>query len=211
MRPEFQVEVYMAEPGDPVLFGPTCAVAGCDARGLLRATGIRGFFCQAHAAMWRRDGAPPQEQWLREGARSLRRARGAEACAAVGCQRSAHTQGLCHPHYSYWRRAGRPPLELFVADAPMTRTGVGDCRVPGCAFPPVRGGELCDTHHKGYRWLRWHQSGIDLDGYLQHLQAGQERGRRRFDLRGVGPIVALELGYALQCAARTPAAPRSCR
>lgn len=45
VRPEFRVEVYVAEPGDPVLFGPTCAVAGCDARGLQRATGIRGFFC----------------------------------------------------------------------------------------------------------------------------------------------------------------------
>jgi hypothetical protein len=35
VRPEFQVEVYLPEPGDPALFGPTCLVAGCDARGLL--------------------------------------------------------------------------------------------------------------------------------------------------------------------------------
>src|SRR5205823_11721948 len=28
---------------------------------------------------------------------------------------------------------------------------------------------------------------------------GRRRGRPRFDLRGVAPIVALELGYALQC------------
>lgn len=196
--PEFQVEVYLPEPGDPVLFGPTCAVAGCDARGLQRATGIRGYFCQAHAVMWRRDGQPPQEQWVRDGARGLRRARPATACAAAGCRRSAHTQGLCQPHYGYWRRAGRPPLEDFVVDAPATRTGVAGCLIAGCAFPAIVGKDLCDAHHKGFRWLRWHR-GVDLAEYLEHLQAGRERGRPRFELRGVGPIVALELGYALQC------------
>ena len=123
VRPEFQVEVYWPRAGDPVLFGPTCAVAGCDARGLQRATGIRGYFCQAHAVMWRRDGEPAQQQWVAEGARSLRRARAAAACSAAGCRRSAHTQGLCQPHYGHWRRAGRPPLERFVTDAPATRTG----------------------------------------------------------------------------------------
>ena len=196
--PEFQVEVYLPEPGDPVLFGPTCAVAGCDARGLQRATGIRGYFCQAHAVMWRRDGQPAQEQWVREGARGLRRARPATACAAAGCRRSAHTQGLCQPHYGYWRRAGRPLLEDFVAGAPVTRTGAAGCVIAGCAFPAVVGKELCDAHHKSFRWLRWHR-GVDLDAYLEHLQAGRERGRPRFELRGVGAIVALELGYALQC------------
>jgi hypothetical protein len=181
-----------------VLFGPTCAVAGCDARGLQRATGIRGYFCQAHAVMWRRDGQPAQKQWVREGARGLRRARPATACAANGCRRSAHTQGLCQPHYGYWRRAGRPPLEDFLADPPATRTGSAGCRIAGCVFPAVVGKSLCDAHHKSFRWLRWHR-GVDLDAYLEHLQAGRERGRPRFELRGVGPIVALELGYALQC------------
>jgi hypothetical protein len=127
VRAEFQVEVYWPEPSDPVLFGPTCAVAGCDARGLQQAEGIRGYFCQAHAAMWRRDGAPPQEQWLRDGARSLRRARPATACAAVGCRRSAHSNGLCQPHFGHWRRAGRPPLDAFSAAAPSTRTGAAAC------------------------------------------------------------------------------------
>jgi integrase len=198
VRPEFQVEVYLPDPGDPVLFGPTCLVAGCESRGMQRASGIRGHFCQAHAAMWRRDGQPPQEEWVRDEARPLRRARPATGCAAVGCQRSAHTEGLCHPHYSHWRRAGRPPIELFVADAPATRIG-GACRAPGCRFPAIVGKELCDAHHKSFRWLSWHQAGIDFDQYLQHLRDGRERGRPRFELRGAGTIVALELGYALQC------------
>lgn len=63
----------------------------------------------------------------------------------------------------------------------------------------VVGGELCDAHHKGFRWLRWHRGEDDLGQYLEHLQTGRDRGRPRFDLRGLGPVVALELGYALQC------------
>jgi integrase len=199
VRAEFQVQVYLPEPGDPILFGPTCAVAGCDARGLQRATGIRGHFCQAHAAMWRRDGQPPQEQWVSAGARALRRALPVMACPVAGCRRSAHTSGLCHPHYGHWRRADRPPLEDFVTVAPATKTGTAGCLIAGCAFPAIVGKELCDAHHKGYRWLSWHQAGVGLDDYLEHLQAGRERGRPRFDLRGVGAIVALELGYGLQC------------
>jgi integrase len=199
VRAEFQVEVYVPEPGDPVLFGPTCLVAGCDARGLLRGEGIRGYFCQAHAVMWRRDGSPPQPEWVQEGARDLRRVLPVTACTAVGCRRSAHTQGLCHPHYSHWRRAGRPPLERFAETALATRTSAAGCSVPGCAFPAIVGKELCDAHNKGYRWLAFHRAGVDLDQYLEHLQDGRERGRPRFDLRGVGPIVALELGYGLQC------------
>jgi integrase len=199
VRPEFQVDIYRPEPGDPVLFGPTCVVAGCDARGLQRAEGIRGHLCQAHAAMWRRDGEPPQGDWLRDGARSLRRERAVTACAAAGCQRSTHTQGLCQPHYNHYRRAGRPPLDVFVTNAPATRTGVAGCRVEGCSFPAIVGHELCDAHHKSFRWLRWRRPDFDLDRFLEHVETGRERGGPRFDLRGVGPIVALELGYALQC------------
>lgn len=199
VRAEFQVEVYRPQAGDPALFGPACAVAGCDARGLQRREGIRGYLCQAHAVMWRRDGEPPQEAWLQDGARSLRRARVVAGCVAVGCRRSAHTHGLCQPHYGHWRRAGRPPLQAFVADAPAARTGVVDCRVEGCAFAAIVGEQLCDAHYEGFRWLRWRRGELDLECYLLYVDAGRERGGPRFDLRGVGPIVALELGYALQC------------
>jgi integrase len=136
---------------------------------------------------------------VRDGARGLRRARPVTACTVPGCRRSAHTADPCQPHYGRWRRAGRPPLEGFVGDVPTMRTGIADCRVPGCGFPAILGEELCDAHHKGFRWLSWHRVDVGLDQYLQHLQDGRERGRPRFDLRGVGSIVALELGYALQC------------
>jgi hypothetical protein len=142
---------YRPEPGDPVLFGPTCLVAGCRARGLLRADGLRGHLCDAHARMWRRDGQPPQEGWLPDEARPLRYDRLAAAgCVAVGCRRSAAADVLCKAHDRHWKLAGKPPLDTFVVSAPKVRTGVGECRVGGCSFAPVRGGKLCDAHHKSY-------------------------------------------------------------
>lgn len=72
-------------------------------------------------------------------------------------------------------------------------------RAAGCSFIRVRGGELCDAHQRSYAWLRWHWGGLDMERFLAHVQAGRERTAPRFDLRGVQPVVALELGYALQC------------
>lgn len=199
VRPEFRVDVYVAEPGDPVLFGPTCLVAGCTARGLQRADGVRGHLCHGHARMWRRDGQPPQSEWLKDGARGLRHRRVLTGCAALDCSRSAYHGTLCRTHYGRWRDAGKPPLEDFVGEAGTTRSGVGECRVAGCSFVCVRGGELCDGHHRSYSWLRWRRGDIDIERFLAHVHAGRQRTAPRFDLRGVGPVVALELGYALQC------------
>lgn len=199
VRPEFQVDVYVAKAGDPVLFGPTCLVAGCDARGLQRADGARGHLCDGHARMWRRDGQPPQTEWLEDGARSLRHRRPVIACAAADCPRSVHQDGLCRPHRQRWVAAGRPPLQEFAERAASTRTGSGECRVEGCDFVRVCGGELCDAHQRSYAWLRWKRGGLDLERFLAHVHDARGRTAPRFDLRGVPAIVALELGYALQC------------
>jgi hypothetical protein len=77
-------------------------------------------------------------------------------------------------------------------------------------FARVRGGELCDAHHRSYAWPRRHRGGLDIEQYLAHVHAGRSRAAPRFNLRDVGPVVALELGYALQCAT-TSAARRSPR
>jgi len=199
VRPAFQVDAYLARPGDPVLFGPGCVVAGCDARGLQRVDGLRGHLCDGHARMWRRDGQPPQAEWVTHGARELRHRRPVAACSATGCPRSVSVDQLCRAHRQRWVAAGRPPLRDFIATAGKVRTGVGACRVVDCSFARVRGGELCDAHHRSYAWMRWHRGGLDVEQYVAHVHAGRDRTRPRFDLCGVRPVVALELGYALQC------------
>jgi integrase len=199
IRPEFAVEIYRPTPGDPVLFGPSCVVAGCRARGLQRTQGMRGHLCQAHACAWRRDDEPPLRAWLRHGARSLRNERVALACAAAGCRRSVHAHRLCYAHARHWQRAGKPPLDTFAAAAPAVRTQRVLCRVAGCTFPAIATRGLCDSHDKSFGWLASRRPELDPDGYVEHLATAREQLGPRFDLRGVGPTVALELGYALQC------------
>jgi len=198
VRPEFRVEVYRPQPGDPVLFGPSCVVGACRARGLQRAEGMRGHLCDGHARAWRRDGEPALRAWVAERARSLRSDRVAIACAARGCRRSVHGHGLCHAHLRRWIRAGRPPLDAFAATAPAVATSDRPCRVDECAFAAIGDHGLCDAHHKSFRWLARQGPGLEPGDYLAHLAGVRDHVGPRFDLRGVGPVVALELGYALQ-------------
>jgi integrase len=199
VRAEFAVEVVRPQPDDPVLFGPRCAVAGCLARGMRRIDGMRtGHLCAGHARAWRRDGEPAVRGWLRDGARSLRHQRDARPCSATGCARSISAHGLCYAHLRHWERAGRPSLAVFVADAPTVRTEATTCTVGGCAFATAARSPFCDTHLKSFRWLRGRRPELEPADYLAHLARARDSASPTFDLRGLPPLVALELGYALQ-------------
>jgi integrase len=198
VRVEFRAEVYVARPGDPVLFGPACAVAGCPARGLDRSAGLsRGaYLCAAHAGRWRREGSPPAAKWVRR-ASPLRTQRVAQACRVPGCPRAAIVAGLCQAHRKRWQQLGRP---AEVARLGPVAVGTGECRIAGCTFPPVGRSELCDLHAVGYRNARQRRGGeLDEAGYVAHLERARLRGRPRFDLRNLPTVVRLELQYTLQC------------
>jgi integrase len=208
VRAEFRAEVYLAEPGDPVLFGPPCAVTGCPARGLDRSAGLpRGaYLCASHAGRWRREGSPPAADWVRS-ARPLRTQRIAQACRVPHCPRAATVAGLCQTHRRRWEERGRP---ADVARLGPVAVGATECRVPACAFPTVGRSTLCDLHAVGYRNVR-HRRGGELDeaGYVAHLERARLRGRPRFDLRDLPRVLQLELQYTLQCRhdERGPALP----
>jgi integrase len=193
------VRIYRPRPSDAVLFGPTCIVAGCRARGLQRAQGATGHLCGTHARAWGAAGEPPQADWAKHIARGRRGDRIVEACVAAGCRRSADSQSLCGPHHHRWQRSGRPPTAEFAANATAVRTGSAACAVPECDFPTVTGGRLCDGHNKSYQWLRRYRPDAGVEGYVQHLLGAREKAAPRFDMRDLGPIVWLELAYALQC------------
>ncbi|MDQ6803686.1 MAG: hypothetical protein M3065_01690, partial [Actinomycetota bacterium] len=110
VRAEFVVDVYRPTPGDPVLYGPTCAVAGCPGRGMNRSLGLkakganrsigtrfRDYLCQAHVEMWRRDGEPQIDLCVRHSARALRSQRAPDRCAVSRCRRSSTGLALCQP------------------------------------------------------------------------------------------------------------------
>jgi hypothetical protein len=142
--PEFQVEVYHAEPGDPVLHGPTCAVGGCLGRGVNRSLGLnakgenrstgsryRGYLCLAHVDMWRRDGEPPINVWVRQSARALKSQALPERCSAPRCTRSRSSSGLCYGHRRRWMRTGCPDLSVFLSTAGPVITRSDRCSIAG--------------------------------------------------------------------------------
>lgn len=72
IRPEFRVDVYVAQPDDRWLFGEGCAVADCHAPAFQPINGKRGTrVCPGHHAHYRLHGGADPSAWL-AGARALR-------------------------------------------------------------------------------------------------------------------------------------------
>lgn len=210
---EFQREIYRPQPGDRVLFGPTCAIKGCPGKGVNRSLGLkakganrstgtrfRGYVCLSHVAMWRRDGEPPIDAWVRHAARARRHRETPARCAAGDCPRSAVNGGLCAAHHHRYARAGRPAdRAAFAATVPAVPVGAGFCRIGGCRFPDVGREGFCDSHQQRFRDARGRRPGLTADGYHEHLTAAGQIGAPKFDMRGLPEIVRLELQYGLQC------------
>jgi integrase len=213
VREEFQHEIYRPQPGDRVLFGPTCAVTGCPGKGGDRSLGLkakgtnrsigtrfRGYVCLSHVAMWRRDGEPPIDAWVRHAARARRGRETPARCAAAACPRSAVNGGLCAAHHHRYQRAGRPAdRAAFAAVVPAVPVGAGCCRIGGCRFPNVGAEGFCDGHQQRFRDARGRRRELTADGYYEHVTAAGLVGAPKFDMRGLPEIVQLELQYALQC------------
>lgn len=212
IRPEFLVEVYRAEPGDPVLYGPTCAIVGCPGRGVNRSLGLkatgrnhsvggfyRDYLCLAHVEMWRRDGEPPIDGWVRHCARALKTHVVPQACAVASCPRSANRHGMCDAHDHRWLRAGQPDVAEFVRAAAPVPSGNASCRVDTCAFPGFGGHGFCDAHLHRFRNVRHGRPDMSVEDFLAHLADARRIAAPRYDMRGVPGLVRLELGLALQC------------
>jgi integrase len=212
VRGEFAAQVYRALPGDAVLYGPMCAVSGCPGRGVNRSLGLkakganhstgahhRGYLCLSHVRMWRRDGEPQIDGWVRHCARALRTQKIRERCAIAACPRSAMHRGMCGPHHHGWDRAGKPDLAEYAAAAPLVKTGARRCVVGACSFPGIGRDCFCDGHSQAYRNARYARPGLTPDGYLQHLQRACAISAPSYDMRGLPAVIALEMGLALQC------------
>ena len=213
VREEFQHEIYRPQPGDRVLFGPTCAVKGCPGKGVNRSLGLkakgtnhstgtrfRGYVCLSHVAMWRSDGQPPIDAWVRHAARTRRGRQTPARCAARACPRSAVNGGFCAAHHHRYHRAGRPTdRAAFAAAATAVPVGTGCCRIDRCLFPNVGAEGFCDSHQQRFRDTRGRRPGLTADAYHEHLTAAGQIGAPKFDMRGLPEIVQLELQYGLQC------------
>ncbi|UTI63905.1 hypothetical protein NBH00_21490 [Paraconexibacter antarcticus] len=213
VRAEFQVDVYRPAPGDPVLFGPTCAVRACPGRGVNRSLGLkakganhstgtrfRGYLCLSHVRVWRRDGEPPIDGWVRNARLTGRGQSPPVGCIVSACRRSARSNGFCNGHMSRWVSAGRPlDKTAFANAATAVRVSDGRCEVPACGFPPVRRDGFCDTHTQRYFNARSRRVGLSAAGYLALIAGARRIIAPRFDMRGLPAVVGLELALALQC------------
>jgi integrase len=212
VRPEFQVAVYRPTPGDPILYGPTCAVGGCPGRGVNRSLGLnagganrsvgtrfRGYVCLPHVEMWRRDGEPPINVWVRQSAQALKSQGTAVPCSAPGCRRSRASQGLCAGHRKRWLTAGKPDLAAFLPIAGMIQSRSETCVMTGCRFPAAGRMVFCDGHAWRFRNARATRPGLTADGYIAYLTEARRVTAPSYDMSALPPTLRLEMGLALQC------------
>ena len=215
VRPEFQVEIYRPDRGDPILHGPTCAVGGCPARGVNRSLGLnaggvnrsvgtrfRGYLCLQHVEMWRRDREPPINVWVRQSARALQSQGIAEPCTAPGCKRSRASNGFCATHRQRWLVAGKPALDAFLATVATVAAREDRCAIVGCRFPAAGRMVFCDGHGWRFRNARFARPGLTPEGYLAHLNEARRVVAPRYDMSALAPVLRLEMGLALQCRLR---------
>jgi hypothetical protein len=202
VRTEFRADVLYSNPGDPVLFGPACVVAGCPSPGR-----GRHLLCVAHGAQFRKRGQGlPVGAWLvltgeRDGPCLPRGLRELGGCQAAGCGRSAWTRLLCHSHQLRWRRtAGQPPLELYCATtSPDFEGSAGQrpesCAAESCRFPRMTRTPLCDGHQRRFADRR-RRKGYTVERYLRELA---HPGRPAYVLEGLPEPLRAELQFGLQC------------
>jgi integrase len=121
-----------------------------------------------------------------------------KGCVVSGCRRSAYGLGLCHGHLRRWKQAGRPDLGRFVSEVGLVHTRHSFCVVADCGFAEAGGAGLCDVHERRFRRLRRYDRDVDPAGYVARLKASRGPRWPRFDTRGLGRVLTLELQYALQ-------------
>jgi hypothetical protein len=188
VRPEFRVEVYLADPDDPVLGRRRCAVADCD-----RSRSENGL-CSGHGQRWRDRDRPAMAVFLADPGPALNGRRDLRTCSVIGCRYGSSGFGLCTRHRAGWVRAGQPDPGAWSARACLL--GPSDrrqCLLPFCTVWTENGRNVyCKAHT-----TRWAQLGRpDSAEYIAHCQ---QRGTARIDFRGLTPQLKLELQYAVQC------------
>ncbi len=188
VRPEFRVEIYVADPDDPVLGRGPCGVPECD-----RSRAENGL-CSAHGQRWRARGRPTMAVFVADPGPALNGRRNLTPCSVTGCRYGSNGFGLCTRHRRDWESAGQPDPGGWSAQAGLLGPpDPAQCGLPFCALWTENARQLyCKSHA-----TRWAQLGRpDNAAYVAHCQL---RGKARIDFRGLAPQLKLELQYAVQC------------
>jgi integrase len=198
IRPEFRVEVLVADPDDPVLGVKSCEISGCD-----RPIKQRGI-CNGHYLRWKRAGSPDLVTFRAAQVAAQMGRRELDMCTVPDCRYGVAGHGLCCRHRDKWSRAGYPDAVLWAAAAaPLVTGSRQECHLSFCTLWTER---TVNPFCKGHM-TRWRNVGFPK---LEEFSAGCERyGKPCTDFRSLQPQVKLEIQYAVQCRhdERTATAP----
>jgi integrase len=192
VRLEFRADVLAFDAADPVFGSPACMVDGCG-----RPAHSQGL-CLGHEGRWRSRGRPPLQEFAATTAAQFAHSTLLQ-CRVPGCGYGVAAMSLCNRHARHWIKAGRPEIDGWLDALPADPATAGqgrECAVPGCPVQAEPEGTLCRVHQR--QWVRHGRP--RMDEWLART-AGLRPGlpaHEQIDLRGLPPVLKLELQYALQ-------------
>lgn len=190
VRSEFRIDLYVPDPGHPVLGRGCCSVTGCDRS----PSGNR--LCSTHQKRWIDCGRPELAEFLTDPGPPLNGRRDLTGCTVPGCRYGSSGLGLCMRHRSAWTTSGHPdPVAWAAAMVAPDPTGRRSCGLPFCSlWIDSERNRFCKAHE-----TRWRMQGRpDVEGFISRCLL---TGRDRIDFSGLPPLLKLELQYAVQCRA----------
>jgi integrase len=191
VRPEFRIDVLVADTTNP-MFGPgPCAVAGCDRQ-------IAGHgLCSGHRQRWAKAGRPDLAEFVATTDRRWRRHQANAACRVADCDYGSARQGLCSLHAQRWERSGASDLAAWLVAPPQVKQPMAGarCAIVHCDLWPQTSSSFCHSHHN-----TWRTNGFpDIDDFVTRFSMVPELAQQRIRLDPLAPQLKLEMQYVLQC------------
>jgi len=191
VRPEFRGDVLAFEASDPIFGGGSCRVEGC-------ARSARGQgLCAGHHQRWVDGGRGDLDAFAATTDSRWRRQRPNAACRVESCDYGVARGRLCQAHYQRWHRGGRPELGGWLADPPAVRgpRPGAVCLIESCGLWPQAAQLFCRSHAQ-----TWKVNGRpDAEGFVASFVEITATADETIRFAGLGPQLALEVQYALQC------------
>ena len=197
-----QTRVLSMPAAHPLLGRRACRTRGCEAT----AHGSRNSgLCHQCSSRLARDGWTPEE--IRSAEELPPLPARADGCLVDGCQRMSpggrqgQRTGLCQAHSRRFRRVPGARIEEFLAD-PRVRPlpPLGPCRVAACSRRSESEHGYCPTHYVRWRTSFAAVAGTDQEQWDLACPAVAEPGR--VSLRGLPPLVVVQVLAGIQCRVR---------
>ena len=190
VRPEFRSSLLVFDADDPVFGGGACRIEQC--RRPARGQGM----CPGHLQRWVNQGRPDLAVFVAATDPGWQRQRPNARCRVDGCGYGSARSGMCELHGQQWQRAGRPDLEEWRPDRPIKQPAAGvTCRIEHCRLWPQAASPFCHAHRQ-----TWNANGRpDIDEFAAGFSRDVVTEDEAIRLDRLGPQLALEIQYALQC------------